>query len=872
MFISRGSGESKTANQTFKLTYMESRATHIKDRISVNNIEYPIYPGFSITIKKGSTYKVHSDDHKSYRVWSKKNIYNISNTLESGFLEKIVKYSGFSNLWEWVFSDESTTDLAASLGFGRNLVKGIDLQGGSYFLLDFDVEYLIEEKLKDLKQELKQQLNISNLEIEKKTISFTITDLQKTKVEKILKKIDYYINEKITYEIINEKCTIKFSEEFLTEKTYKGFKQSLTTIRNRINELGLISLPTVQQQGKKRILVLLPGIKDPYDHKDHMRVKSLLGQIAKLTFHLVDENNNDDLKNNTPPDNRIILPDKDDENKKYLLHKKIAVSGENLKNAQLSFDQNDLPAVKFSFDQIGARKFREITTKNIEKRLAIVLDGVVISAPIIQSAILGGKGQISGNFTTSEATDLALLLGAGVLPAPLKIIEERFISTSLAEENLKVGSYITLLSIIAVLTPMFIRFGVFNGIFISVFLFINLAIWVIMFKLLQATITRSAIYGLVLSMPIIITRIITVFNSINNKINPTRYLIFSFLINLLSMGPLFNLNNHANKAFSISVSMSNCVSFITTYRFYKYQLNNKYLLSNIDRFSSKNNGAQNILSNIFNLSIINYKPYVLSIFGILFLVSIVGLMTKGLNFGIEFKGGSEFLVEDNQKKQINIENYRDFLSKQNFSDIQLEESRGGARLSAPFKNQPPLSHEKLTQIIQKYNQINKINKYNLIKIYYNKEVADENLKDLLIPTFSFLIINSIAYSLHFNIKIGLLSTLTQIINTVLSLGIFTWFRSTLEFNSISINSILLMITYSLNNLYPYFKKIDINPNTKLIQSDIFPDQKNGMLLIILVIYIVTLLEDSGDNNVYHIPLLISFFVSKFSTRLPLLLN
>ena len=170
---------------------------------------------------------------------------------------------------------------------------------------------------------------------------------------------------------------------------------------------------------------------------------------------------------------------------------------------------------------------------------------------------------------------------------------------------------------------MFIRFGLFNGIIISVFLFINLAIWVIVFILTQIPVSQSSIYGLVLSMPIIITRIITVFSSINNKINPTENLIHSFLINSLSMSCLYFTGLLSGKSLSKSSSISNCISFITTFIFYKSQQNSKYILSNIDRFSSKNNGAKNLLSNIFNFSIIDYKSSILSIIGILFLGSVV---------------------------------------------------------------------------------------------------------------------------------------------------------------------------------------------------------------------------------------------------------
>lgn len=181
-------------------------------------------------------------------------------------------------------------------------------------------------------------------------------------------------------------------EDVIKERNESTMEQSLEIIRRRIDESGAVE-PVIQRQGKKRILVLLPRFKDPYDHKDYMRVKSLLGQIAKLTFHLVDEDNDDDLKNYLLKDNQIILPDKDDENRKYLLQKTPSLDGYNLIDAQPSFDQNDPPAVKFSFDRIGAIKFGKITSANIGERFAIVLDGVVISAPIIQSAILEGKGK-----------------------------------------------------------------------------------------------------------------------------------------------------------------------------------------------------------------------------------------------------------------------------------------------------------------------------------------------------------------------------------------------------------------------------------------------------------------------------------------------
>ena len=318
-----------------------------------------------------------------------------------------------------------------NLIFDKKVNLGLDLQGGSYLLLEIKSDSLVQEKIQNkvipIKKLLKDNnLNYTDFAINNKTLKFKVDDIEKFELLFFSKKdnlVHPYIDNLRSFELDfkrlkDNKIEIFFSKFGLLTINNSALKQSIEIVRRRIDDVGTKE-PTILQRGEKRILVELPGLKDPE------RIKNLLGKTAKLNFRLVNENSEFGVDE---------LVSENGENLK--VSKRIVMSGENLIDAQPSIkNQNNEPTVSFTLDRLGAQKFGRATTDNVGKRLAIVLDNNIISAPNINEPITSGNGMISGNFTFQEATDLALLLRSGALPTPLNIVEERTVGPDLEKTH-----------------------------------------------------------------------------------------------------------------------------------------------------------------------------------------------------------------------------------------------------------------------------------------------------------------------------------------------------------------------------------------------------------------------------------------------------
>ena len=389
---------------------------------------------------------------------------------------------------------------------------GLDLQGGSYLLLEVDSSVLIKEETENISDSLrqiarKQQVSLINILIVDDEITFRFqnnTFLEKIRIEllKNFKDINVTLKNNIIKVIINDKFKKSLQEAAL--------KQSLEIVRKRIDESGTKE-PLIQRSGKNRILLQLPGVKDPE------RIKDLLGKTAKLTFHMVDDEDLISLQTNRAPFGKIIVSDHLEKDLKYLVEKKSRVGGENLVDAKAAFDPNDGHAVSFRFDTTGAQKFGKATSENVGKRFAVILDGVVITAPVIRSAITGGSGIISGNFTSQEATDLAVLLRAGALPAPLKIIEERSVGPGLGSDSIYAGKIASIVGMICVCIFMILIYGIF-GLLANISLIVNLFIIISLLGIIGATLTLPGIAGIVLTIGIAVDANVLVFERIKEEL------------------------------------------------------------------------------------------------------------------------------------------------------------------------------------------------------------------------------------------------------------------------------------------------------------------------------------------------------------------
>ncbi|MEE8173031.1 MAG: protein translocase subunit SecD, partial [Alphaproteobacteria bacterium] len=312
---------------------------------------------------------------------------------------------------------------------------------------------------------------------------------------------------------------LTLNESAIAERKNSALNQSIEIIRRRIDETG-VSDPTIQRQGKDRIVVQLPGLKDPE------RLKRLLGKTAKMSFHLVDQtvSETDLARGRLPPGTRRLPSDDEVDSagnpRFYPIRKRVMVSGDSLVDSRSTFQDNQA-VVSFRFDTSGAKKFGRVTQENVGRPFAIVLDGKVISAPVIREAILGGSGIISGNFTPQSAKDLALLLRAGALPAPMKILEERTVGPDLGADSVAAGKIAAVIGLIAVLIFMLLYYGLF-GIVADIALVLNLIIIFGLLSMIQLTLTLPGIAGIVLTIGMAVDANVLIFERIREEVKGGR--------------------------------------------------------------------------------------------------------------------------------------------------------------------------------------------------------------------------------------------------------------------------------------------------------------------------------------------------------------
>jgi preprotein translocase subunit SecD len=397
--------------------------------------------------------------------------------------------------------------------FPKNQVNlGLDLQGGSHLLLELDYTTYRKEQLANLVDEIRSRLRSQKLGYRGLSSNAQLVRLSArntSDVEAIRSEIRAIDSDYIIDVDAIGGFSVQFSENQWNQMKQRVQEQTLEIISRRVNETGTKE-PIIQMQGRERILLQVPGLDDPE------KLKDLLGQTAKMTFHLLDESvSASQLQAGRAGfGTRILRGDEDGE--PYAVRMKIELSGDLLDNATATFDQGR-PAVAFSFNTIGARKFGNITRKNVGKPFAIVLDNKVLTAPVIQSPITGGNGIITGNFTVEEANNLALLLRAGALPVPLEVVEERTVGPSLGADSIAAGKYAAMIAITAVIVFMFVSYGLF-GIFANLALVMNTIIILATLSLFQATLTLPGIAGIVLTVGMAVDANVLIFERIREEI------------------------------------------------------------------------------------------------------------------------------------------------------------------------------------------------------------------------------------------------------------------------------------------------------------------------------------------------------------------
>src|SRR3954447_11072469 len=356
----------------------------------------------------------------------------------------------------------------------RHLVLGLDLQGGSHILLEVDTNAVRKEKVETLRDEVRRVVRDNRLgspaaaTIRGNTVEFRVREgvdaqLALTKLRELSTPLGGILSAtgQRSLDVVdagNGVIRLTPTEPAVVERIRQSVEQSIQIIERRVNELGTVE-PSIARQGVDRILVQVPGLQDP------SRLKELLGKTAKLTFRLVDQTVTADQaqQGRVPPESELLPGTKSEGRTPYVIEKRVMVSGEDLTDAQPGFDQRTSePIVSFKFNTNGARRFAQVTQAKVGRPFAIVLDNEVISARVIREPILGGSGQISGSFTVEQANDLAILLRAGALPAPLTIIEERTVGPGLGQDSIAKGKLASYVGSLMVIIFMFATYGIFG--------------------------------------------------------------------------------------------------------------------------------------------------------------------------------------------------------------------------------------------------------------------------------------------------------------------------------------------------------------------------------------------------------------------------
>ncbi len=547
------------------------------------------------------------------------------------------------------------------------MTLGLDLQGGSYILLQVDRGDIVKDRINatvdDVRRLLRDKgIGYTGLGRKGQGVQVRIRkpdDVAKAKdaLADLTKPVNAgvfgsgNVEEVAITEPQPDTLRLALTDNGIEYRVRSAVTQSIEVVRRRVDQLGTTE-PLIERQGSNRILVQVPGLGDP------QRLKNLLDQTAKLTFQMVDTSVPvDEAESGHPPAGDEILPSVDNPKQKYLVERRILVSGEDLTDAQAGFDQRtNEPIVSFRFDTKGAQRFGQATQKNVGKPFAIVLDNKVISAPVIREPILGGSGQISGNFTAQSANDLAILLRAGALPATLNVVEERTVGPGLGADSIAAGEMASIIGAIAVVVFMIVGYS-FLGVLANIALIANLLMIIALLSILGATLTLPGIAGIVLTIGMAVDSNVLIYERIREEHRAGRSIIQAIdagfsralatildanITTLIAAVVLFYLGSGPVRGFAVTLAIGILTSVFTAFTL------TRWLVAEwVRRRRPKELPKARIsaLADGANFRFMGIRRFTFAMSIALSLATVVGLFTVNMNYGIDFTGGTMVEVQ-----------------------------------------------------------------------------------------------------------------------------------------------------------------------------------------------------------------------------------
>ncbi|MBU2168906.1 MAG: protein translocase subunit SecD [Alphaproteobacteria bacterium] len=412
----------------------------------------------------------------------------------------------------------------------NTLNLGLDLQGGSYLLLEVDVTEMQSKRVANTVEDVRQTLSeaqITPVSIQPEATGVVVTlstdaqvDTAFTAIRDVVTRggVGGVADRQVT-RLSNNRLRVVFTDAALNSMGPDAVTQSIEVVRRRIDNLGTRE-PSITRQGADRIVIQAPGESDPAE------LERVIGQTAQLTFQMVDVDNSleDALQGRVPPDAVLMA---DELGNPLLVKRRVLVSGENLTRAFVTQDQNGQTAIGFNFDSQGAQRFGEATAANIGRPFAIILDGKVISAPTIRSAILGGSGVIEGNYSIASAGEMVSLLNGGALPAPLNVEERRTVTAELGKDAVDRGMRATALGFVVIVVFMFLAYGLLFGGISVIGLVLNGILIMAAMSMTQATLTLPGIAGLILTFAVAVDANVLIYERMRDEARQGRSVIAS---------------------------------------------------------------------------------------------------------------------------------------------------------------------------------------------------------------------------------------------------------------------------------------------------------------------------------------------------------
>lgn len=708
------------------------------------------------------------------------------------------------------------------------LTLGLDLQGGSHMLLRLERNEIIEERIQTTRDDVRRLLRAegigyTGLSAAGQAVQVRIRnndDVEQAKdiLDELLLPVDGGLLGGGSIVEINreepQEGLLRFAltEDGIDYRVSAAVAQSIEVIRRRVDELGTTE-PSIQRQGSDRVLVQVPGLDDPE------RLKRILNQTAKLAFRMVDSTMPvQEAINGRPPATSEVLPAANEAEGFYLIQRSVLVSGENLVDAQAGFDQQtNEPIVSFRFDTKGAQRFGQATQQNVGLPFAIVLDDQVISAPRINEPILGGSGQISGNFTVEEANNLAILLRAGALPATLTIIEERTVGPSLGADSIAAGKIAGIIGAILVVVFMILAYGVL-GIVANIALIANIVMIMAILTLFGATLTLPGIAGIVLTVGMAVDSNVLIYERIREEARAGRNLVQAIeagfaralttildanITTLIAAAILFFVGTGPVKGFAVTLT----IGIITTV-FSAFTLTRWMMAFWFKRRRPKAlpDGLMSKLPSDFNFKFMKLRnpAFIASVFAAV--ASVALFFTINMNYGIDFKGGSIIEVRS-QNGPADLGDLRTRMSELNLGEVQVQEF--GEPEEVLIRVQAQDGSESSEQNVVKLVRAELGDEYEFRRVEVVGPTVSAELATagaLAVGGALFAILIYIWLRFEWQFAIG--AVVATFHDVLLTIGIFV--LSGVEFNLSSVAAVLTIVGYSLNDTVVVYDRVREN--------------------------------------------------------------